>query len=37
MDWFIQIKESLLFEEISCAKCGGEMASYGMVPQRKEI
>lgn len=37
MDLFVQIMESLLFEENSRARSGGDMASYGMVPQRKEI
>lgn len=37
MDLFVQIMESLLFKEIGRAKCGGQMANYGMVPERKEI
>lgn len=37
MDLFVQIVELLLFEENSHAKSGGDMANYGMVPQRKEI
>lgn len=36
MDLFVQIMESLLFKEISRAKCGGQMASYGMT-ERKDI
>lgn len=33
MDLFVQIKESLaIWRDQSCAKCGGEMASYRMVP-----